>query len=38
MDKIIATVVNVPGRDSSRRGRNVAELKLFDVPILANTN
>jgi hypothetical protein len=38
MDKIIAKVVNVPGRDSSGRGRNVAESNAFDVPILANTN
>jgi hypothetical protein len=38
MDKIIETVVNVPGRDSGGRVRNVAESKALDVLILASTN
>jgi hypothetical protein len=38
MDEIITTVINVPGKDSSGRGRNVTESNAFDVIILASTN
>jgi hypothetical protein len=38
MDEIIATVINVPRKDSSGRGRNATESKAFDVLILASTN